>query len=622
MAPPSTGSGATGQGTSEIVSFNRWLCITRLRAAGAISAFVLAVNLLGLATIPIIPALGVCLGLAAVSAVGLLAKPFEEAPGFFLALQNLADLAAITIGIGATVEGTPALLLRSLYALVIVPGSLISVRTGLSIAALASAGHFLLLATDHGLAPESFTNLETVLPPFLFFVLAQQCFFYGAHLQKKNVALAGLAARLDENRKRLVSEAKMSSALLDVARTLSSTLEAPELLSRLNSTTRTQVGADWSATFLVDAEKSTFRLAAVTDAETGASDLGRLEFPMRGWRPVERLATERVVVLTGDDAQRTPGLFASRRSLSTVLLVALYRDKVLIGFLAVGFGVLPAEERERTIDFLSGIAQHATIVLQNARLLDEVKLASAMKSEFVGAISHELRSPLNVMLGYLEMTLDGEFGPVTDEMVKVLRRVEQQSLALLEMITALLDLNRLEAGRLPVQRAAVNVPALLEEIRQQLPENWRKPDVELKLAVVPKLPMVDTDAGKLRTIVRNLVHNAFKFTERGQVTLGAGLTPQGDLAISVTDTGRGIPPEAVKYIFELFRQVPGSGGGGVGLGLHLVKRLCTALGGNVSVTSEFGKGTCFTITLPKKDFVAGPAAREVVPPRRAAAGAA
>jgi len=458
-----------------------------------------------------------------------------------------------------------------------------------------------LLGLEHGFSPATLLSLQSLTPTFLFFLLAQQCFFYGAHLQRKNVALGTLAARLEENRQRLVAEASMSAALLEVARTLSSTLEAPELLGRLNSTIRQQLNADWSGTFLVEAARGTFGLVAASGAEAATGGSSRLELPMRGWAPVERLAAEPVVVLAGTEAQRAAGLFASGRALATVLLAALYRDRELVGFLAVGYGGLSATERERAINFLGGIAQHAMIVLRNARLLEEVRLASAMKSEFVGAVSHELRSPLNVILGYLEMLLDEGLGPITREQADALRRTREQSLALLEMITALLDLNRLEAGRLPLERVPVSVGELLAEVCQQLPDTWRRPDVLLRLAVVPGLPTIETDVGKLKTVVRNLLHNAFKFTQRGQVTLGAALAPGGDLTITVSDTGCGIAPDAIQYIFDMFRQVPGAGGGGVGLGLHLVRRLLHALGGTVSVTSEVGKGTCFTLTLPSTE---------------------
>ena len=600
----SRGGEVTRSGLGDLLTFNRWLCLTRLRAAGAVSLFTLGLAWLGVGSISVFPVLAVCAGLFAISGIGLCWRLVAAVPRTFFYLQSLADLVGITLGIGISVEGLEALLFRSLYALTIVPASLISVPSGLAMASAATVGHELLLAHEHGLSTATLCSVESLVPPFLFFLLAQQCFFYGAHLKRKNAALASLAGRLEESRQRLAVEARTSAALLEVSRTLSSALEAPELLARVNLTTRDQLDAEWAATFLVDAERATFRLVAVTDANAATSDLTAVEFPVSGWAPAERLATQPVVVLSGAEAEATPGLAASGRALSTVVLAALYQERTLVGFLALGFDTLPMPEG--AVEFLSGIAQHATIVLRNARLLEEVRLASAMKSEFVGAISHELRSPLNVMLGYLEMLLDGALGPVNAEQANALRRTQEQSIALLEMITALLDLNRLEAGRLPLQCARVAVPELLDELCQQLPESWRRPEVLLRRAFVPGLPEIETDPGKLKTVLRNLLHNAFKFTDRGHVTLGATLDPERNLAITVSDTGRGIPPDAIQYIFDMFRQVPGAGGGGVGLGLHLVRRLLNVLGGTVSVASEVGRGTCFTVILP---CTAAPGAR-------------
>jgi signal transduction histidine kinase len=185
----------------------------------------------------------------------------------------------------------------------------------------------------------------------------------------------------------------------------------------------------------------------------------------------------------------------------------------------------------------------------------------------------------------------------------VLRQTERNALALLEMITALLDLNRLEAGRLPVDRARVTIGTLLEDVRRELPPSWLRPDVEVRVEVKPNVPVLETDAGKLKTIVRNLVHNALKFTERGHVAITAARTITGGVTIAVADTGRGIPPESLGHVFEMFRQVPGTGGGGVGLGLHIVRRLLEVLGGTVSVRSEVGVGTTFTIILPGGESV-------------------
>jgi signal transduction histidine kinase len=339
-------------------------------------------------------------------------------------------------------------------------------------------------------------------------------------------------------------------------------------------------------------------MAAATSSMADGGTLPGIEFPMQGWASVERLVREPVVVLSGAEAERAAALFANDPRLSTLVLAALYGDGILVGFLAVGYAALPAPERDRAIDLLAGIAQHATVALRNARLLEEVRAASELKSEFVGTISHELRSPLNVMLGYLEMALDGELGPLAPDQADVLRRMQRYALTLLDMISSLLDLNRLEAGRLPIQRAPVSIAALLESVRQELPESWCRPEVELRMATAVDLPEVETDAAKLKTVVRNLVHNALKFTEHGLVTIAAQQAAPGQVTITVTDTGRGIPADALEHIFEMFHQLPGTGGGGVGLGLHIVRRFLEMLGGTVRVESEVGAGTRFTITLP------------------------
>src|SRR5438132_8761004 len=308
MGAPPRGGEVMRSGLDDLVTFNHWLCLTRLRAAGAVMLFTLGLAWLRVGNISTPYACAVCAGLFAASGIGLSGRSMARAPRFFFYLQSLADLAAITVGIGIPVHGFEALLFRSVYALTIVPASLISVPSGLAVAAAATIGHEMLLVHERGLVPGTLYGVESLMPPFLFFLLAQQCFFYGAHLKRKNTALATLADRLEESYQRLGAEARTSAALLDVARTLSSTLEAPELLARLNSTTREQLGADWSATFLVDAERATFRLVAVTDASTAADERERHELPMSSWAPVGQLATLPVVVLTGAEVERIPGL--------------------------------------------------------------------------------------------------------------------------------------------------------------------------------------------------------------------------------------------------------------------------------------------------------------------------
>src|SRR3989441_459462 len=266
MATLSRGGEVMRSGLGDLLIFNRWLCLTRLRAVGAVSLFALGLGWLGVGSISVSPVLAVCAGLFAVSGIGLCWRLVAAVPRTFFYLQSLADLVGITLGIGISVDGLEALLFRSIYALTIVPASLISVPSGLAMASAATLGHEALLVHERGLSLATLASVESLVPTFLFFLLAQQCFFYGAHLKRKNTALASLAERLEESRQRLGAEARTSAALLDVARTLSSTLEAPEILACLNSTTSQQLGADWSGTFLGDPDFGTFRLVAGSDA--------------------------------------------------------------------------------------------------------------------------------------------------------------------------------------------------------------------------------------------------------------------------------------------------------------------------------------------------------------------
>jgi len=598
MGTPTDGPPVGEASTSDLGAFNRWLCLTRLRAAAAVATFATVIAPLGLASINLVAVFAVCGSLALASLVGLAVRPLRRMPVPFFYAQTAFDLVAITLGIGCSMSGQPAVSFHLIYALVVVPASLFSSPAGITAATVATIGHELLLVLERGVSVGTFTGVDSLVPVFLFFLVAHQTAFYGSHLHEKNRTLVGLADRLKESRQSLAAEGRLSAALVDAAQTLSASVEAPALFDHLTRTTREQLCADWGGTFLVDLERNTFHLAAATDSQLSSGELSRIEFPLSSWSAVGRLSIHRVVVLNGRLAECTPAVFTGDRKLGTVLLAALHNHGAMVGFLAVGYTEMLVESSEWALRLLAGIADHATIVMHNARLLEEVKQASALKSEFVGAISHELRSPLNVILGYLEMALDGGLGGIEPELEDALRRSRRQSIELLELITALLDLNRLEAGRLPVHRAPVAMSELLRTVFQQLPENWGRADVELRLDLPSDLPVIESDAHKVKTVVRNLIHNALKFTERGHVTLSAQTTSGGGVEITVADSGRGIPPEAVRYVFEMFRQVPGSGGGGVGLGLHIVQRFVQVLGGSVRVSSQVGVGTRFTVSLP------------------------
>jgi signal transduction histidine kinase len=580
----------------DLGTFNRWLNVSRLRAAAGVTLAIVALEAMHPGTFRLGAVLATCATAVVGSVLGLRWQRLIRRPALLFAGQTAFDLAIVTVGLWLVTSGLPAILFRSLYVLIVTPVCLVTMPGGLATVAAASVAHLGLLVAERGMTADVVLSIEAALPPVLLCLVAQQCFFYGGHLEQKNRDLAALAARLEQHRHDLAAEARAQATLVEIARTLSTTLDADELLTRVTRTMSEYLEADWGATFLADPAAGTFRIVGATDPEIPLAELARVDFPLHGWAELARLEAEPIVVLVDARAARVPALFTGGRTLGTVLLAALHRGDALTGFVAVGYREAGGDVTAGARRLLGGIAEHAATVLQNARLLSELRLAAELKSEFVGAVSHELRSPLNVIIGYAEMLRDGELGAVTADQAGALDRTHRQAVTLLEMITALLDLNRLEAGRLPISRTPVDVGALLTELVEQLPAAWRVHDVALRVDLDPGTAPLLTDRGKLKTVLRNLVHNALKFTPAGEVVVSATAVAHG-VAFTVRDTGVGIPEDALPYVFEMFRQVPGTGGGGVGLGLHIVRRFVDALGGRVEVTSAVGVGTTFVVTL-------------------------
>jgi PAS domain S-box-containing protein len=264
--------------------------------------------------------------------------------------------------------------------------------------------------------------------------------------------------------------------------------------------------------------------------------------------------------------------------------------------------------RDEEINFLRTLAGQAAGAIQNSQLYEQTKQqaidlekANKVKDEFLGVMSHELRTPLNVIAGYTKIVQDGVLGEINAEQVDALDKVTRHSNELLVMVNSIMDATKIEAGGVSVECDELPLPEFLDELKL-LYEYPLGKDVSLRWEYASNLPVIRTDRDKLKHILQNLINNALKFTEVGHVTVSARhVAGLNRVELSVADTGIGIAPQDLPLVFEKFLQLDASrtrSQGGVGLGLHIVKTFSQVLGGTVKVTSQPGKGTTFTVTLP------------------------
>jgi signal transduction histidine kinase len=261
------------------------------------------------------------------------------------------------------------------------------------------------------------------------------------------------------------------------------------------------------------------------------------------------------------------------------------------------------------------LAEQGAVALRTARLYDETQRAAErlrevdrLKSEFLANMSHELRTPLNSILGYTEVLLMGIDGEVDPETLTDVQAIYDNGQHLLHLISDILDLAKIEAGRLSLNMEEVEIKPLIDEVNTStagLLLKQQKP-VELRIEVAKELPNIRADRLRLNQILNNLVGNAVKFTEEGHITLRA-FSEDGWVCLEVEDTGIGIKEADLEHIFEQFRQADGSfkrRAEGTGLGLAITRYLVQMHGGTIDVRSQVGQGSTFTVRLPAEQPVA------------------
>jgi signal transduction histidine kinase len=268
---------------------------------------------------------------------------------------------------------------------------------------------------------------------------------------------------------------------------------------------------------------------------------------------------------------------------------------------------LEAKVRERTRELSES---HAALEASHAKLQELDRL----KSDFVSNVSHELRTPLTAIRMAVDNLLDGVSGELSPTLQRYLTRVKENTDRLVRLIADLLDLSRIEAGRVELHPAPVPLAELFRELAEGLRPMAAAKALRLEITPGPTPLRALADRDKLHQVLTNLVGNAVKFTpEGGRIRLGARPAPAGQVEVSVEDSGEGIPPEELQTIFEKFHQVRRRGQAktqGTGLGLTIARSLIELHGGRIWVESQVGRGSTFRFTLPAAEVLAGAGARE------------
>jgi signal transduction histidine kinase len=375
-----------------------------------------------------------------------------------------------------------------------------------------------------------------------------------------------------------------------------------------------------SLCLLLVGDDAKLHLGAALDME---SDGLAAMFP----RPLHASTTEQAIrerrVLHYADAQAATDLPEGTRAIiqrmgtrSFVVAPMLWEGRGIGSILVTRAEVRAYTDKE--IGLLKTFADQAGIAIQNARLFHEIQdksrqleVANRHKSEFLANMSHELRTPLNAIIGFSEVLSEQMFGDVNDKQMEYLRDIHSSGQHLLTLINDVLDLSKIEAGRMELDRSCFDMGLLLENSLTLVRERAQRHGLTLALEVGDGLIEWVADARKVKQVVVNLLTNAVKFTPTGgSVTVRARRADAGEQAraeISVTDTGVGIAAEEQALVFEEFRQASGDylrKAEGTGLGLSLSKRFVELHGGTLTVKSQPGQGSTFTVTLPMLELEA------------------
>ena len=399
-------------------------------------------------------------------------------------------------------------------------------------------------------------------------------------------------------------------ALGEVGQAISSSLDLRTVLSTIVARATQLSGTDAGVIYEYDEEREVFvpRATAHVEAEIVETMLAA---PVRkGEGATGRLAEvqepNQVPDISVSPAESQVRGALVRAGYRALLAVPLVRDDHLLGGLTV-VRKMPGQFPSETIELLQTFATQSALAIQNARLFREIEeksreieVASQHKSEFLANMSHELRTPLNAIIGFSEVLGERLFGELNEKQDEYLKDIHASGQHLLSLINDILDLSKIEAGRMELELTDFPLPAALDNALTLVRERAERRGIALHMTTDERLEYVRADERKIKQVLLNLLSNAIKFTpEGGRIETRAKLM-DGAVEVSVSDTGVGIAPEDQEAIFEEFRQVGTAEKKveGTGLGLTLSRKFIELHGGRIWVESQLGAGSKFTFTIP------------------------
>jgi signal transduction histidine kinase/putative methionine-R-sulfoxide reductase with GAF domain len=424
----------------------------------------------------------------------------------------------------------------------------------------------------------------------------------------ENARLLGELRQRTNELSRSVGELK---TLGEVSQAVNSTLDFETVLDTIVTKAVQLSGTDAGAIYVFDPRRHEFHLRATYGMD---EDLIVALRQQRVGLDDPNLA---VSMARGEPIQVADLREQAPSTLNRLILGAGFRARLAAPLLHSGgvVGMLVVRRRSpgafapNTVDLMKTFAAQSVLAIQNARLFHEIEdkshqieAASKHKSQFLANMSHELRTPLNAILGYTELILDSIYGEAPEKMRSVLERVQANGKHLLGLINDVLDLSKIEAGQLTLSLAEYSLAELVQSIHVAVEPLASQKSLTLTTEIAKGLPTGYGDERRLAQVLLNLVGNAIKFTEVGEVAITASQT-NGSFSVAVRDSGPGVDPAHQTRIFEEFQQVDNTSTrqkGGSGLGLAISKRIIEMHGGRIIVSSTLGKGATFTIKLPIK----------------------